>query len=285
MQTRTEMEPQMHLERPFLFIGNTLLLFALLGMVHTANGQNRAGFQYKLDQACIDKAGWSLAWVAKGKQPIQYQVCSKHLKVLLGPVGYQIPVDVWSFESDQPLFNKSGTAPCIDGTLSTNTPDSLLVLQHRARPRLSDPIWNLQLGYSGWVFGASAIAARVRFAFGSTPETGVSGFNFAFFAGRTWGRAYINPRRIIHAGLTVAPFVGVSTTEMRKNVYTDETAWVSDRTAMTVSYGGNVIISRNQLGLVISYGYESVLGPNSSQWIYNWRPWLGVGVAANLGIF
>lgn len=263
----------------------TLLLFALLGADHVALGQNRAGFQYKLRQTCVDNSGWSLAWDRKGAAPLPYQVCSKRLKVLLGPVGMKIPVDVWSFTSAESVTDTTAVRPCVDGTLRVNTPDSQLVLLHPERTTLSDPIRNLRLGYTGWVFGASAIAARVRFAVDELPETGVSGFNFAFFAGRTWGKAFINPRRIIHAGITLAPFVGVSTTDMRKSAFKDQTAWVSDRTAMTVNYGGNVIISRNQLGLVLSYGYESVLGPNSDQWVYNWNPWLGIGVAANLGIF
>jgi len=253
-----------------------LLLVAL-----TAQAQNRASFRYKLKQTRITSAGWTIEW--NGKDPKQYEVPpNTTLKALLGAPGDQVPIDVWTFDDSHGL---KGGKNYIDGTTPANTKDGKLVLQHPDRATLSAPIKPLCLGYEGWVFGASAVAARVRFAFDSIPETGVGGLSFAFYAGRIWGDAIITPRRITHFGVTAAPFLGMSTTELRKNVYKDPAEWTADRTALTLTYGGHVILSRNVLGLVLSYGWESAIGPKSSQWVFGGKPWFGVGISSGLGTF
>lgn len=262
-------------------IRSTLTLVVILSITATTvQAQNRAGFHYKLKDQRIIRSGWTLEWQPKGGAAVPMKVCSKKLDVMLGSAGEKIPVDVWQITDGKTL----GTG-CIDVTTPGNAGDDRLVLVHPARTDLSKATRPLRLGYSGLVFGGSAIAARVRFAVDSMPETGVAGFTFSVYGGQTWGQAYITPRRITHIGLTIGPFLGMSTTDMKKAAFKDKTAWKYDRTALTMCYGGNLILYRNNIGLVISYGYETVLGPQSKQWVYNWNPWLGIGLATSLGTF
>jgi hypothetical protein len=46
-----------------------------------------------------------------------------------------------------------------------------------------------------------------------------------------------------------------------------------------------LLLGRNNLGLSISAGYEYAIGPYSKGWIYQGRPWVGIGIITSLGMF
>jgi len=262
-------------------------LAALLLCPQWSQAQNRLGFRYKLKQHRVDEAGWKIQWRTNTGGITDYQVCSKKIHVLLGGAGEQIPLDIWSFTNSPDLDTTliKANSACISYRTPANTTDDRMLLQHPSRKTLGDPVRPLWLGYTGWAFGVSSIVARVRFAVDGYDELGTAGFNFAFYGGRMWGQASITPRRITHLGVVVGPLLGMSTTDLKKSTVKDPDEWTTDRTALTVNYGGNVILTRNGFGLMFSLGYETPLGPDRKQWIYNENLWFGVGVTASLGIF
>ena len=54
--------------------------------------------------------------------------------------------------------------------------------------------------------------------------------------------------------------------------------------ASVCSSGYTVTIGRNNFGITLSLGFDMALGQNSTTWIYQNRPWLGIGVSTNLGL-
>ncbi|KQR67589.1 hypothetical protein ASF92_18085 [Pedobacter sp. Leaf176] len=116
-----------------------------------------------------------------------------------------------------------------------------------------------------------------------TTGIGTTSFQLALNAGYTWGWSAINTRLINNYSITLGGYFGPSTADLKSGVYKDPTKYVADQTNATLTYGANLILARNNLGLVFAFGTENATGKNGEQWIYNGKPYLAFGINTSFG--
>lgn len=142
------------------------------------------------------------------------------------------------------------------------------------------------LKFTAFNYGVSTIAARFRDEDNNGRKVVSSGLGASFNLGFTRGFAQITPRKITHWFLNGGLFVGLSSTELNSSNVTDSGAWGDvKRTNATFNYGPCLIIGRNNFGLMFTYGFERALGADSERWIYNDKPWFGIGLTSSIGFF
>ena len=114
--------------------------------------------------------------------------------------------------------------------------------------------------------------------------------NVAFFGGYTWGNTKFTHRkkignRIFTTKNTIGLFVGPSAVEL-KATNTDITLGQpqGDRegTFGTVSFGIGYVRSWNKISVGVFGGIDKGVGRVAEAWVYDGKPWLGVGIGYDL---
>ncbi len=114
--------------------------------------------------------------------------------------------------------------------------------------------------------------------------------NVAFFGGYTWGNTKFTHRkkignRVFTTKNTIGLFVGPSAVEL-KATNTDITLGQpqGDRegTFGTVSFGIGYVRSWNKISVGVFGGIDKGVGRVAEAWIYDGKPWLGVGIGYDL---
>lgn len=175
------------------------------------------------------------------------------------------------------------------------------------RAKMGDVTKTFSIPFRGLMFGVSTIPLRYRFRYEGIdhpftnpsngkieqrPDTIVATFasqlSLTFTAGYTvFGRSTINHRGITNWGITVGPFVGASSFEHKVSQYIDPNMHkkYGDRTIPTMSYGIQSTFSRNNFGVILSLGFDHAFGDTADQWVYQNKPWIGLGINSSLGYF
>lgn len=256
---------------------HTTFVLILLMSMHLF-GQNRWSFGYLLKPNALRMADWTLE-----RNKVKHASCANWLKAAVNPKFDKggFPVDIWSIRSEPtelPLTKDS----CMCIRRSTKA-DSFLLVPPK-RDTIGASVIVLKLPYRGIIFGGSAITARYRFQIGSELDRGEAALTVAGYMGYTRGRGWFTPRGVVHKGWTTGLFAGGTTVDLTKSTM-DTGAYQRDRKAFAISWGWFIMRSRNNLGLQLGLGLDMPLGDHATKWIYFSRPWIGLGVATNLGIF
>jgi hypothetical protein len=151
------------------------------------------------------------------------------------------------------------------------------------RPTVGSPTRLIKVNFSAWSFGVGTVPFRIRQKVSSNPMLVTTNLNFIFNFGRTWGFSKISNRAITNYSLSVGPFIGAAPADLKKIYYKDPSLYKADQTNFALTYGGNLIFARNNFGLVLSMGFDTSIGPNSSQWLYQNKLWYGLGINTSLG--
>jgi hypothetical protein len=149
-------------------------------------------------------------------------------------------------------------------------------------------VFVLTLPYYSWTLGVNALGFRYRFPVKQEgtklPGTATTtNFALAVSFGRTFGNAQITPRVINTYTITPSVFIGPSSADLKKTMVKTPSTWVTDQTNATLVYGASAVLARNNLGFVLAVGLESMLGSNSTEWVYNNQPLLGFGINSSFG--
>ncbi len=102
--------------------------------------------------------------------------------------------------------------------------------------------------------------------------------------GFTTGTAKINHERITHFYFTTSAFVGATSASLKTETVTNPQLLSIDQNNVAFAYGLNLMAGRNNFGVSFSLGFDVALGKNSSIWIYQNKPWIGIGFSSNLGL-
>ncbi len=78
-------------------------------------------------------------------------------------------------------------------------------------------------------------------------------------------------------------YLGPSSVTMSKDQFLDESKYRTTINNPTWKYGPNIIISRNNFGFVLAYGWEKATGKNGHQWIYNNKSYSAFGINTGFG--
>lgn len=229
-------------------------------------------FHHKLSTSRLTRFGFRLVDQAGNAKDL----CTTRNGVI-SVSGGKISFDLWQIQDAN---------TCPNGIDATSTITPLSIVQNRAT--FGDPTLILRVPYQAVTIGVNTLPFRYRFKVKPNDSTTISGtgtssFSLALNAGYTFGISSITTRAINNYSFTVGAYVGPSTTDLKKNVYKDPSKYVSDRTVATMTYGVNIILARNNLGLVFALGWEKALGTNGDQWVFNNEPYFGFGINTSFG--
>lgn len=251
------------------FLFSILFLFLI---TNTSISQIR--FHHRLTQNRITQWGYHIENVGG----TSFSICEM-LKGVITVSGtginldfWQVPTTVCPSESINPILN------------STNNTQLRLVYPRATFGTTTLVLW---MPFQAINLGLNTLPFRYRFPVklgGVTyPGVGASSFSLALNGGYTFGYSAITPRAINNYSATIGLYAGPSTIDLKKSSYKDQAKYIADQTNATFSYGANLILARNTLGLVFAFGFENAIGENATQWIYHGRPYLAFGVNTSFG--
>jgi hypothetical protein len=253
----------------------SILILALVASA-AAFGQGRFKLHHIIKKSAIETGYLPLIYKNKENHPQPVSICSEKLYGIVR-INDGVPViDFWPIINDE----FADTAQCI----SKNTELGRFEID-LSRKKVGDPVRYIKVPFSGWIFGIGTIPFRFR------PETkllpsSVStevGINVSY--GKYVGYSRVSERTITNYGLIIGPFVGITGVRLEKSTVLNPDNWVADRTNSAFTYGINVVLTRNNLGIVLSWGYDHNFGYDAKYWGYQNKPWIGIGLNTHLGIF
>ncbi|WP_430405247.1 hypothetical protein [Fluviicola sp.] len=208
---------------------------------------------------------------------------SRKLKCEIAKGNNCLIVDFWGFSGNPPIFYSTAN-------ITHRTPVSdTQYFMFSFTPKTNLGVINkyIKVGFRSWNLSAGISALRYRpkqdSASASTSSLSLISFNY----GRTWGFSKISTKRTTSYSITASVFSGLSAAELSEKSAKRPAWWKKSesvsRTNPAISYGISAILSRNNFGLVFSLGWDCNFGPNSKEWAYQNKPWLGLGINASLG--
>jgi hypothetical protein len=280
-------------------------LFMLLNlfMSTAAIGQQQSGFHHLLTQKILDNAGFVLQRKFTVKDTVLIQkivgvdtfksviIVDKPSKEIM-IVGETLKCII-ALEKTTPTLDirqiTRNTANLTSSTINSNTDyaNSTFVLTDN-RKKLGDSTKVLKVPFRAWTWSIGTTPVRFRGKTDSSTATVSTTLGLSISFGRTWGRTKFTSRTAINRSFTLAPFVGISTAELKKETVKTPKSWENNKTYTqtnaTISYGLSGTIARNNFGLVFSLGFDNAIGSKSELWSYQNKLWFGVGINTNLGI-
>lgn len=269
-----------------------LLIFILLGFVTRIYGQNSARFHHLLTQQIINDASFTLL-LKQSNQPDKTMQLppGKVIKCVITLDKGTPALDIWRIEDDPTDNTKDefGTLKNAQSNIvNAETPVGSLVLSDD-RTKLGQPTRVLKVPFKGFTWGVATTPFRYRFRTDSTRATVASNLTLSLSYGYFWGKTTFTSRLTRHHANIVSFFFGAASADINsKTVKTPETwtkAGTADRTNPALSYGLSYTRSINNLGIVLSVGLDTAIGPYSSHWSFQNRPWIGIGVNTGIGLF
>ncbi|MBX9889456.1 MAG: hypothetical protein K2Y30_16165 [Flavobacteriaceae bacterium] len=255
----------------------TILLLLSLFVATSTLAQNRSKFYHKIKKSDIESGYLKLVYKDKNGNVKDISPCSEYLKGIIA-LDKGVPViDFWSFIND----NNSDISKCI----SNNTELGKFEIDLTPRKKVGDPTKFIVIPFRAWTWGIGTTPFRFRPKTESSFSTISSSLGVSLNYGRTFGWSTISPRAINNFSITVGPFVGMSSVDLKKSTVKSPTTWTTDRINAAFTYGINSIFARNNFGLVLSLGFDNNFGENSKVWSYQNKPWFGLGINTSLGMY
>ena len=239
--------------------------------------QNRSKFYHKIKKTDIESGYLKLVYKDAGGIEKDISVCSKFLKGVITLKDGVPTIDFWSINKDK----HSGDPKCI----SNKTELGKFIVDLSPRTKLGEPFVYIVVPFRAWSWGIGTTPFRYRPKTETSFSTISSSLGVTFNYGRTFGWSTISARAINNFSITVGPFVGLSSVDLKKSTVKDPTNWETDRINPAFTYGLNLIFARNNFGLVLSVGWDNNFGELSKEWSYQNKIWFGVGINTSLGIF
>jgi hypothetical protein len=174
--------------------------------------------------------------------------------------------------------------------------DTLLVFSENGGKQLNSLPLSTTSPQSNFVFQKStfdldvlAIPAKYRVSLSGMPAQLNSEINAALYFGKRNDYFQVNfeksptnrfKRKIDHYGFSIGGFVGLGNSVINSDVSQGLIPY--EYQGITFSKGVAGIIGINNFTLGMAYGFDNLLDNNSSQWIYNQKPWVGLALGLNL---
>lgn len=258
-----------------LLSGIFLCLFAL-----TAMAQNRAKFHHIIRLSQVRNGYLRLIYnngtdhILFGSTPDpNYNLCSDLECIVTLGTGGSANVDFFSTRANS-------TSPCIGNA----TPLGSFRLDI-GRSTLGSPTYVYKIPFKARSWSIASVPFRYRFKTDSSLSTITTNLSASVSYGWTWGQSWLTHRSMTNYSITMGPFVGITSIDLKKATVKSPSAWVTDRTNAGLSYGASITLARNNFGIVISVGADHAIGKYSSFWSYQNKVWVGLGINANLGLF
>ena len=258
---------------------SNLTLFFLLFFTLNSHSQNRSKFYHKIKNSDIESGYLKLIY-KEGATEKKLKICSKYLKGIIS-LDKGIPVvDFWTITSD----NQYSDSNCITNQTPIQN-GGRFEIDLDTRKKIGEPTKTIKVPFRAWTWGVGTTPFRFRPKNDYSASTISSSLGVSINYGRTFGYSRINNRALNNYSITLGPFIGLTSADLKKSTVKDPSIWTIDRTNVALSYGVNAIIARNNFGLVLSLGFDYNFGTDSNKWSYQNKPWVGIGINTGLGIF
>lgn len=255
----------------------SLLILLLTSL--SASSQNTKNFYYLIKKQSVDN----------GKLRIIY----RDTNGVIQPVKMCYPklkAEGLSMENGVPVFHferiPSSEFDTLSNCISNNTSPGQFEIDVKKK-KVGDPKVVVKLPFHAWNWNISLIPYRIRFPQNGDPvyaEASADALAVSVMYGYTLGYAKITHESINHYYLTIGPFAGLTSADLNGNTVTNVSLLAKDQSNLAISYGLSTMLGRNNFGFSFSFGFDASMGKSSYLWIYQNKPWVGVGVSTNLGL-
>lgn len=247
-----------------------------LGFSITAFGQGRFKIHHIIKRSAVESGHLPLVYKDRENKLQPVSICSDKLYGIVR-IDQGIPVvDFWPITND----DHAEDPLCI----SKNTELGRFEID-LSRKKVGDKEKHLKVPFSGWILGIGTTPFRFRPKTKYIPSSVSSQIGVNVTYGKYVGYSRVTQKAIINHGLIIGPFVGVTGVRLEKSVVINPDYWTTDRTNAAFSYGMNIALTRNNLGIVLSIGCDHNFGRDAKDWGYQDKPWIGIGVNTYLGVF
>jgi len=251
------------------------LAFVLFVLSYNSFSQNRKGFRHIIKQSSVESGYLPLAYLMN-KDTIPIRICSPQLEGIISMVSGVPTIDFFTIIDTAHISSPD----CI----SRNTKLGSFILNLR-RTTLGDSTRVIRVPFRTRSWSIATVPFRYRFKSDSAFSTVTSNLSVSFSYGWATGYSTITHRGMNNYSVTLGPFIGFSSADLKRSTVKKPASWAADRTNIALSYRGSVTLARNNFGLVLSFGLDHAFGKNSKQWSYQDKPWIGLGVNTSLGLF
>jgi hypothetical protein len=154
------------------------------------------------------------------------------------------------------------------------------------RSTLGDATKVIKVPFKARAFSIATVPFRYRFETDSSYATVTTNLSASLQFGWTNGFSLITHRAINHFHLTLGPFIGVTSVELKESTVKHPSKMKGiSRNNIGVSYGGSATLGRNNFGLVFSVGADHGFGKFHKEWSYQDKIWIGLGINTSMGFF
>lgn len=252
-----------------LFIFLTIVTFS-------AKAQNAHHLYYVIKKSAVESG--KLKIIYKDDNGIIHPLKMCYPKMKAEGLTIQNGIPIFHFEKI-----KSSEFDSIPDCISNNTPTGRFEIDV-SKKRIGDENVIAKIPFHAFTWGVSIIPYRIRFPQNNVPLSSDSKIDFSFMYGFTTGTAEINHEQITHFYFTTSAFAGATSASLKKETVTNPQLLSNDQNNVAFAYGLNLTAGRNNFGLSVSFGFDVALGEKSSLWIYQNKPWVGIGLSSNLGL-
>ena len=250
-------------------------LFALLPI--SVNAQNIRNFYYIIKKKDIDNGKLIIIYRDQNDSVRPIKMCYPKLKA--EGLYLEDGVPVFHFKSI-PSSQYDTDPNCI----SNNTPLGHFEIDVN-KTRIGEPHKVAKIPFRAINWNASLTVYKIRFAQNGYPVYAVSepgSMEVSVIYGYTFGYSKINHESKTNYYTTIGPFAGITSAKLTSETVTNPLLLPKDQSNVAYSYGISAVFGRNNFGFSLSMGFDASVGKNSSLWIYQHKPWLGIGVSTGL---
>lgn len=241
-----------------------------------ACSQNRSKVHHVIKKSAVESGYLPLIYKDRENKVQPVSLCSeKRYGVIRIDQGGPM-IDFW------PIRNIDDTAHV--NCLSKNTELGRFEID-LSRKKVGDAVQYVKVPFSGWTFGIGTTPFRFRPKTERLPSAVSSQIGINFSYGKYVGYSKISQRSITNYGLIIGPFAGITAVRLEKSTVKNPDSWIIDRTNAALTYGVNIALTRNNLGIVLSFGYDYNFGKDAEQWGYQNKPWFGIGINTYFVVF
>lgn len=142
-----------------------------------------------------------------------------------------------------------------------------------------------KIPFRAFLVSFNTVPLRLRLVSRDTrnPTPATTNLNFAVNVGGVRGNSYFSTRSVNHYGYALSVFLGATTVTLDQGAYLHKSVYDTDRTNLGISAGLSFTLIRNNVGMVAALGIDHCTGHNRGEWLYQNRPWLGIGISTGLG--
>jgi hypothetical protein len=257
-----------------------LAMFLLIFSSIQTFGQNARSFYYIIKKKDIDNGKLKIIYRDENDSIRPIQMCYPKLKA----EGLYMENGIPYFHFEKISSSKYDTArSCI----SNNTSLGRFEIDVKKR-KIGEPTSTAKIPFRAFNWNASLTLYKIRFAQNGNPVYAVSdpaSMLVSIVYGYTFGYSKINHESITNYYMTIGPHLGLTSANLNSETVTNPLLLSKDQSNVAFSYGLCVMFGRNNFGFTLTYGYDVSVGQNSSLWIYQNKPWFGIGVSSNFGVF